>query len=217
MWQHFPKSKYLLYEKYELNKFVYIKMCVNVFLNSPTWVQDNISVLRMAESDGGWWSGQLSGIVNTIKQQSEQALRATQRDLAELVITVQADTSNFVSGATSQLGTYLWSRGDDDGIEVDRGDDIDDSFKDEETESYKPESDHELCKEPENPEFKEWKEKFILEQYTDRISELLADNSEVRGRHSTLVPSKVSNIDFWQRYFFLQHLTEQVSIGKVES
>ena len=165
----------------------------------------------MAESDSGWWSGQLSGIVNTIKQQSEQALRATQRDLAELVITVQADTSTFVSGATSQLGSYLWNREDNDGIEVDRGDDIDDSFREEEeTESFKRESDHELCKEPENPEFEQWKEKFTLEQYTDQISELLADSSEVRGRHSTLVPSKLSNVDFWQRYFFRQHLTEQV-------
>ena len=172
----------------------------------------------MAESDSGWWSGQLSGIVDTIKQQSEQAYRATQRDLAELVITVQADTSSFVSGATSQLGSYLWNRDDDDGIEVDRGDDIDDSFKEEEeTESYKPESDLELCKEPENPEFKQWKEKFILAEYTDQISELLADDSEVRGRHSTLVPSKLSNVDFWQRHFFRQHLSEQVSMGKTKN
>lgn len=166
----------------------------------------------MAESDSGWWSSQLSGIVNTIKQQSEQALRATQRDLAELVITVQADTSNFVSGATSQLGTYLWNRGDNDGIEVDRGDDIDDSMvKEEETDPYKLELDNELCKEPDNPEFVQWKENFALEQYTDQISELLAENSEVRGLHSNLVPSELSNIAFWERYFFRQHLTEQVS------
>ena len=172
----------------------------------------------MAESDSGWWSGQLSGIVNTIKQQSEQALRATQRDLAELVITVQSDTSTFVSGATSQLGSYLWNRDDNDGIQIYRGDDIDDSFKEEEeTESYKPELDHELCKEPENPEFEQWKENFTLEQYTDQISELLADNSEVRGRHSTLVPSRLSNVDFWQRYFFRQHLSKQVSIGKTKN
>lgn len=169
----------------------------------------------MAESDSGWWSSQLSGIVNTIKQQSEQALHATQRDLAELVITVQADTSNFVSGATSQLGTYLWNRGENDGIEIDRGDDMDDSIvREEETEPYKHDLGNELCKEPENPEFVQWKENFTLDQYTDQISELLADNSEVRGQHSTLVPSELSNIDFWQRYFFRQHLTEQVNIGK---
>ena len=164
----------------------------------------------MAESDSGWpWSGQLSGIINTIKQQSEQALRATQRDLAELVVTVQTDTSSFVTGASSQLSSYLWNRGDDDGIEVDRGDDIDDSFK-EETELCKPTLDHELSKDPEHPEFNEWKEKFTLDEYTDRISELLADSSEVRGQHSSLVPSKLSNIDFWQRYFFRQHLSEKV-------
>lgn len=164
----------------------------------------------MAESDNGWWSGQFNAIVNTIKQQSEQALRATQRDLAELVITVQSDTSNFVTGATSQLSTYLWNRGDNDGIEFDHGDDINDSIvKEEETE---PELDNELCKEPDNPEFEEWKEKFTLEQYTDQISELLAENSEVRNLHSSKVPSEISNIDFWQRYFFHQHLTEQVGM-----
>lgn len=166
----------------------------------------------MAESDSGWWSSQMSGIVNTIKQQSEQAFRATQRDLAELVITVQADTSNFVTGATSQLGTYLWSRGDDDGIEVDRGDDIDD--KEEEIEPYKPESDYELCKEPNGPEYEQWKENFTLEKYNDQISELLAESSEVRGQHSTLVPSELSNLVFWQRYFFHQHMTEQGQLQK---
>lgn len=159
----------------------------------------------MAESDSGWWSG----LVDSIKQQSEQALHATRRDLAELMITVQADTSNFVTGATSQLGSYLWNRGDNDGIEIDRGDDINDATIEED--EKEPELDHELCKEPDNPEFGQWREKFTIEQYTDQISELLAENSDVRGLHSTLVPSELSNFDFWQRYFFRQHLSEQVS------
>lgn len=165
----------------------------------------------MAESDNSWWSGQLSGLMNTIKQQSEDALRATQRDLAELVFTVHTDTSNFVSGAASQLGSYLLNRGDNDGIEVDRGDDFNDSTaEEEETEQYKSELDRELCKKPENPEFEQWKEDFTLEQYNEQISELLAEDSDVRGIHSALVPSQLSNIEFWQRYFFRQHLSEQV-------
>jgi len=164
----------------------------------------------MAESDSGWWTG----LVDSIKQQSEQALRATRRDLAELMITVQADTSNFVTGATSQLGNYLWNRGDEDGIEFDRGDDIDDTeIMEDENETCRPNLEHELSKEPDNPGFKQWKEKFTLEQHTDQITELLAENSEVRGLHSTLVPSLLSNFDFWQRYFFHQHLSEQVSMG----
>ena len=162
----------------------------------------------MAESDStsdtSWWGG----LVTSIKQQSEQALRATQRDLSELVTTVQADTSNFVGGATTHLVNFLWSNDNGSENRTETSDLKDAPVK--EKQANKPELDHELCKEPDHPEFKQWSETFTLEQFTDQISELLAENSEVRGLHSSLVPAVLSNIDFWQRHFFRQHLTEKV-------
>ena len=163
----------------------------------------------MAESDTtsntSWWGG----LVSNFKQQSEQVLQATQRDLSELVTTVQTDTSNFVGGATTQLVNFLWSKDDDNSDNTKETSDPKDAPV-KEKQSNKPELDHELCKEPSHPEFKQWSESFTLEQFTDQISELLAESSKVRGLHSNLVPAVLSNIDFWQRYFFRQHLTEQV-------
>lgn len=160
----------------------------------------------MAESDNAWWSGQfVNNIVETIKQHSEQMFHATRRDLTEMAITVQADTSSFFSGASSQLSS-LWDRGDNDGIEIDRGDDFDDTMVKDEESCYRSELERELNEEPDDPEFEQWKENFSLDQYNDQITELLAENSEVRGLHSTLVPSTLSTNTFWERYFFHQHV-----------
>ena len=162
----------------------------------------------MAESDtpaSSWWGD----LVSSIKQQSEQALRATQRDLSELVTTVQTDTSNFVGGATTQLTNLLWSK-DDNNDDTKKTPDLKDVPVIKEKQINKPELDHELCKEPNHPDFKQWSENFTLEQYSDQISELLAESSEVRGLHSSFVPAVLSNIEFWQRHFFHQHLKEQV-------
>jgi len=155
-------------------------------------------------SDNSWWGG----LVTSIKQQSKQALRATQRDLSELVSTVQTDTSSFVGGATTQLVNFLWSNDGSSDNTTETSDSKNAPVK--EKQVNKPELDHEICKEPSHPEFKQWSETFALEQYTDQISELLAESSEVRGLHSNFVPAVLSNHDFWQRHFFRQHLTEKV-------
>ncbi|RUS69150.1 hypothetical protein EGW08_023089 [Elysia chlorotica] len=50
-----------------------------------------------------------------------------------------------------------------------------------------------------------WLESFSLDQHKGEISELLVSKVEVRALYTKLVPSEVSNADFWQRYFYRVH------------
>lgn len=64
------------------------------------------------------------------------------------------------------------------------------------------------CNEPEGaPElFDDWLDHFRMEEYKEQISELLGKNPQIRTLYAQLVPSEVSNVVFWQRYFYRKHL-----------
>ncbi|XP_076440881.1 uncharacterized protein LOC143280173 [Babylonia areolata] len=50
-----------------------------------------------------------------------------------------------------------------------------------------------------------WCEGFELEDMKGEISELLVSKAEVRALYTKLVPSQVSHVDFWRRYFYKLH------------
>ncbi|KAL8603544.1 hypothetical protein ACOMHN_052773 [Nucella lapillus] len=50
-----------------------------------------------------------------------------------------------------------------------------------------------------------WCEGFELEEVKGDLSELLVSKAEVRALYTKLVPSQVSHVDFWRRYFYKLH------------
>lgn len=63
-----------------------------------------------------------------------------------------------------------------------------------------------------NGDFERWKSTFAIQSYQTDISNLLVSCSLVRGKHSQLVPAKVSYETFWMRYFYKTHQLEKVCL-----
>lgn len=57
--------------------------------------------------------------------------------------------------------------------------------------------------------YEEWCKAFDPEQHKREISELLVNVPEVRALYARLVPSAVTHVLFWQRYFYKVHQLEQ--------
>jgi hypothetical protein len=58
-------------------------------------------------------------------------------------------------------------------------------------------------------EFSEWVKIFDVDSYKSIISDLLIENNEMRLLFSQLVPSQVTNIQFWSRYFYKVNILEE--------
>ncbi|XP_054717066.1 BSD domain-containing protein 1-like [Uloborus diversus] len=86
--------------------------------------------------------------------------------------------------------------------------------------------------EPEGPPemYENWLESFDASEHQDEMAEVIMTCSEVRALYDKLVPTSVSHLEFWQRYFYRVHLlrkaqakradlmrrAEQISIQNVE-
>lgn len=86
-----------------------------------------------------------------------------------------------------------------------------------------------FCHEPEGPPelYESWLESFHLQSHSDEVSQIMANNPETRQIYSKLVPAAISNIEFWQRYFYRVHqlkekearraeLVKRVNVEKIE-
>ncbi|CAL1275864.1 unnamed protein product [Larinioides sclopetarius] len=89
-----------------------------------------------------------------------------------------------------------------------------------------------FCHEPEGPPemYENWLESFDLSEHQEEMTEIMITCSEVRDIYDKLVPTSVSHLEFWQRYFYRVHLlrkaeakradlmrrAEQISIEDVE-
>ncbi|XP_035231802.1 BSD domain-containing protein 1-like [Stegodyphus dumicola] len=89
-----------------------------------------------------------------------------------------------------------------------------------------------FCHEPEGPPeiYENWLESFDPSEYEDEMTRIMMSCSEVQELYDKLVPSSVSHLEFWQRYFYRVHLlrkaetkradlmrrAEQISIADVE-
>ncbi|GIX78648.1 BSD domain-containing protein 1 [Caerostris darwini] len=89
-----------------------------------------------------------------------------------------------------------------------------------------------FCHEPEGPPemYENWLESFDPDEHQEEMTEIMITCSEIRTIYDKLVPTAVSHLEFWQRYFYRVHLlrkaeakradlmrrAEQISIEDVE-
>ncbi|XP_078361629.1 uncharacterized protein LOC144645987 [Oculina patagonica] len=68
-----------------------------------------------------------------------------------------------------------------------------------------------FCSEPDGhlAMYEEWCKTFDPEQHKGEISELLVNVPEIRALYAKLVPSAVTHVLFWQRYFYKEHQLKQ--------
>ncbi len=173
----------------------------------------------------------LGGLIDVAKQTSSNALDFMRKDLQEFTCTMQKDTSYIATTVKTGVETGLKQENAASAKErVKKGmSSIIGGLQrvvfippdsDEETETIVPASHvfdrakarlHAIqvdqgtyCNEPDGPKekFEEFINHFDLEGNKGVISELLVSNVEVRSIYTKLVPSTVSHVDFWQRYFY---------------
>lgn len=65
-----------------------------------------------------------------------------------------------------------------------------------------------FLKDPQSPQWDDFKTDFDVEKKTEAISEHLAKYEELRRAMEKLVPEKVEYKDFWCRYYFLRFVIE---------
>ncbi|KAK7101120.1 BSD domain-containing protein 1-like isoform X2 [Littorina saxatilis] len=189
----------------------------------------------MAESGDGdmgdsWWGGW----IQAAKEKSTAALEMVRKDLAEFGCTMQQDTGHAIEITSSALKDSVkaentstakdtFSRGlntflegiskalvvppDDEGQVpiIAPGSDTYDRTK---ARIHAVQVDpgtyiHEPSGSPET--YGMWCEGFDLDSKKGEISEMLVSKAEVRGLYTKLVPSRVSHVDFWRRYFYRLH------------
>ncbi|XP_013380045.1 BSD domain-containing protein 1 [Lingula anatina] len=198
---------------------------------------------KMAEggSDGGdWWGGWLQAA----KDKTVSAVGFLKQDLAEFGCVVHNETKDVVAksasvvkdklateqpgstgnmmkdGITHFLGNIqkaLYVPPDDDGEQKLKITPTGVIYDRAQARVYAIQIDPgTYCQEPEGPpeKYKEWLEKFQLEDKKGEISELLVARVEVRSLYTQLVPSEISHADFWRRYFYKLHQLEEDEIRK---
>ena len=64
-------------------------------------------------------------------------------------------------------------------------------------------------------DYEKWMSTFDLEEENEETVNLLAHNSHLQEMYTKLVPSKVSHLVFWHRFFYLVHLMLEAEKNKV--
>eukprot|EP00800_Vazella_pourtalesii_P007988 TRINITY_DN2122_c0_g1_i5.p1 TRINITY_DN2122_c0_g1~~TRINITY_DN2122_c0_g1_i5.p1 ORF type:complete len:401 (+),score=106.39 TRINITY_DN2122_c0_g1_i5:231-1433(+) len=172
----------------------------------------------------GLGSGWLGNVWEKAKEKSNVALTTTKRDLTEFVTVIHRDTSNAVSvvgdsaiALTEKIVQSADGHGESD-QSLSSGGGLGRLFGsllnpcETQYTPYKERMAMLQCSsstyttEYEGEEYSEWSSDFKIDNFKDRISELLVENVEVKKMHSKLVPSVVSYSLFWRRYFYREHL-----------
>lgn len=184
------------------------------------------------EDQGNTWWGSLLKIA---KEKSKTAMELIKTDLAEFTSTMTTDTSYLLSQAQAQLKEISSANLNFDN-ESDISEPIVTSKQDSSTNEIEKmglstkqdrfqkelenlqSSQSTYLNEPDqtNSEFIEWKSKFSTEAQKSIISELLIQNSSMRLLYSQLVPSQLTNDDFWSRYFYRVYLLEEENKKRVK-
>ncbi|GFO37107.1 BSD domain-containing protein 1 [Plakobranchus ocellatus] len=178
------------------------------------------------------WESWLGGWMQTAKEKSQTAYEFVKKDLAEFGCTVQKETEKAVeitkgslhsestTEATKKVKAGLASfldniskvlvipHDDDDYIPMKVAADGSGLYDRGKARLHALQLDASTYMDPPRgaPEqYSMWLESFSLEQHKGEISELLVSKVEVRALYTKLVPSEVSNADFWQRYFYRVH------------
>ncbi|KAI6660366.1 BSD domain-containing protein 1-like [Oopsacas minuta] len=172
----------------------------------------------------GLGSGWLGNIWEKAKEQSNVAITATKRDLTEFVTVIHRDTSNAVSvvgdSAISLTEKIVQSAdGCGDSNETDQSGTglgrLIDTLLNKSQKQYTPFKERLAIMQTslstyttdyEDEDYTEWKSNFNVDNFKDRISQLLVENTEVKKIHTELVPSVVSYSIFWMRYLYREQI-----------
>ncbi|GFW09553.1 BSD domain-containing protein 1 [Trichonephila clavipes] len=75
-----------------------------------------------------------------------------------------------------------------------------------------------FCHEPEGPPemYENWLESFDPSEHQDEMTEIMITCSEVRDIYDKLVPTSVSHLEFWQRYFYRVHLLRKAEAKRTD-
>nr|XP_042899242.1 BSD domain-containing protein 1 isoform X2 [Parasteatoda tepidariorum] len=75
-----------------------------------------------------------------------------------------------------------------------------------------------FCHEPEGPPemYENWLESFDCTEYQEEMTEIIMSCSDTRALYDKLVPSSVSHLEFWQRYFYRVHLLRKAEAKRAE-
>ncbi|KAB7494266.1 BSD domain-containing protein 1 [Armadillidium nasatum] len=74
-----------------------------------------------------------------------------------------------------------------------------------------------FLKEPENEKhYESWLQSFNIESHENELAPLLADNDVLRKSYSALVPSQLSHIVFWHKYFYEMEQLEKAEEKRQE-
>jgi len=65
-----------------------------------------------------------------------------------------------------------------------------------------------FLKDPVSPEWDKWRKDFDVEKKTDAIAKDLEKHAELRTAMEKCVPERVDYATFWERYYFLRHVSE---------
>ncbi|GFT34439.1 BSD domain-containing protein 1 [Nephila pilipes] len=75
-----------------------------------------------------------------------------------------------------------------------------------------------FCHEPEGPPemYENWLESFDPNEHQEEMTEIMVTCSEVRDIYDKLVPTSVSHLEFWQRYFYRVHLLRKAEAKRTD-
>ncbi|KAF8782141.1 BSD domain-containing protein 1 [Argiope bruennichi] len=75
-----------------------------------------------------------------------------------------------------------------------------------------------FCHEPEGPPemYENWLESFDPSEHQEEMTEIMITCSEVRDIYDKLVPTSVSHLEFWQRYFYRVHLLRKAEAKRAD-
>ncbi|KAG8196679.1 hypothetical protein JTE90_006588 [Oedothorax gibbosus] len=75
-----------------------------------------------------------------------------------------------------------------------------------------------FCHEPEGPPemYENWLEAFDPQEYQEEMTEIMMTCSDIRSIYDKLVPTSVSHLEFWQRYFYRVHLLRKAGAKRAD-
>ncbi|KAH3756229.1 hypothetical protein Pelo_11938 [Pelomyxa schiedti] len=171
----------------------------------------------MSKSSGGWW-GWTSSWSETIVNATNRAVEICKQDLAEFSSQVTEDTTRVINGSPSPM-IYLTSPDPQTIEKVTAGiSGVIGQFSGTSANATvtpvanaptptstpdKSQKETKFVQTPkDSPEFAQWCATFKLEEKAAEVMQLLQSDPQLRLLHSELVPSSLSELDFWQNHFF---------------
>lgn len=164
--------------------------------------------------DSSWWGN----IIKSAKEKSMSTLEIIKTDFSEFTTIMTNDTTELLNKASAQLiekrntASYLLDSFDNK-LKIETNNILKTSTNAQERYENELRSiqldENIYLHDSDSEDFIKWKENFNLDIFKSTMSELLIENSSMRIIYSKLVPARLSNEQFWCRYFFRINIFEE--------